>query len=266
MMNILAITGAGLSVGSGLPTYRGAQGRYTELEAQYGMPVERIVSIDTLNNKPELLWRYWLAMHAHHAKATPSIGHYALKRLSDAAQEYMEVTQNVDGLSLKAGTAPENIIELHGSAQRYVCQKCGYIHQLGLTADMAIPPRCYRCRDPENAVIRPDVVLFGELVNQDNLNRAIDYAMKVDLVIITGTTLGFLYLIAILAAAVEAGAKVIYIDPEADREHPMFYTAPDHKKLIAATTAIRSTADEALCKLVDALIEGDKAALVEFGL
>ncbi|WP_342030333.1 SIR2 family NAD-dependent protein deacylase [Pseudomonas sp. CFBP 13719] len=265
-MNILAITGAGLSVGSGLPTYRGAQGRYTAIEAEYGMPVEKIVSVDTLNNRPELLWKHWLNMHAQYAQATPSIGHFALKRLSEAANEYMEVTQNVDGLSLKTGIDPRNVIELHGSAQRYVCQKCGFHHQLGLTSDMIIPPRCYRCRDPENAFIRPDVVMFGENVDENDMNRAIDYAMKVDLVIVTGTTLAFLYLIAILAAAVEAGAKVIYIDPEADREHPMFYTAPDHEKLINATTAIRSTADEALCKLVPALIEGDVAALAEFGL
>lgn len=265
-MNILAITGAGLSVGSGLPTYRGAQGRYTALEAEYGMPVEQIVSVDTLRNRPELLWKYWLAMHANYAQATPSIGHFALKRLSEAAGEYMEVTQNVDGLSLKAGVDRKNVIELHGSALRYVCQKCGYVHQLGLSPEMAIPPRCYRCRDPENALIRPDVVMFGENVNEDNLFRAIDYAAKTDLVIITGTTLGFYYLIAILATAVEAGAKVIYIDPEADREHPMFYAAADHEKLIKATTAIRSTADEALCRLVPALIEGDRATLAEFGL
>lgn len=265
-MNILAITGAGLSVGSGLSTYRGASGSYTEIEAKYGMPVEQIVSLATLQSQPELLWRHWLGMHAHYSDATPSIGHYALKRLSEAAHEYMEVTQNVDGLSLRAGTSPSNVIELHGSARRYFCQKCGGDHQLSMCADMPLPPRCYRCREPEGAVIRPDVVLFGEMIDENKLNVAIDYASKVDLVIVTGTTLQFMYLIAILASAVEAGAKVIYIDPEADANHPMFYVAPNHQKLIDATTAVRSTADESLCRLVPALIDGDAGVLSEFGL
>lgn len=267
-MQVLVISGAGLSVGSGMPTYRGVGGQYTEIEARHGISVEEIVSKKTLEERPELLWSHWRGIHAFSRQANPSLAHYALRDLSEALgdEDFLEVTQNVDGLSLRAGVDPKCVVELHGSTSRYVCTKCGGSHEFEIHAEMAIPPRCFRCRDPQGAVIRPDVVLFGEMLDERKFNRALDFSMTADLVIIVGTTLQFPYLIALLASAAQRGARIIYIDPMAEREHPMFYIAPNANQVIEATRAVRVSADEGLPKLVQALKASDPVVLAEFGL
>jgi NAD-dependent deacetylase len=248
-MKVMSITGAGISVGSGLPTYRGATGRYTEIEALHQMPVEKIVSRQTLEENPELLWRHWHMLLMALKSAQPSEAHKALKRISDASSDYLELTQNVDGLSLRAGLPPERLVELHGSTHSYSCFRCGEKHELGITEDMDLPPRCYRCRHPGQAPIRPDVVLFGENISAENYDKALAHARSTNLLIISGTTLQFPYLVDPITAALINGALVLYVDPEADPDNLIFHLIPHELEPQFHIRCVRESADTVLPRI-----------------
>jgi NAD-dependent deacetylase len=256
----MAITGAGISVGSGLPTYRGATGRYTEIEKIHDMPVEKIVSRQTLEDNPELLWRHWHTLLMALKSAVPSQAHKALKRISDASSDYLELTQNVDGLSLRAGLDPERLVELHGSTHSYSCFRCGEKHELGITEDMTLPPRCYRCRHPGQAPIRPDVVLFGEDIKEENYEKAMAHAYHANLLIISGTTLQFPYLVYPITAALANSALVLYVDPEARSDNPMFLLIPPQLEPDIKIRCIQESADVILPRIADYLERHDDLA------
>lgn len=250
-MNIMMITGAGISTGSGLSTYRGADGKYTEIERQVGMPIEKLLTPKTLSENPELVWKYWLQFSLGLKGAQPSIAHRAIKDIADVCGAFLEVTQNVDGLSRLAGLADDQLIELHGTYRRHTCTSCKQEHQLALTEDMAIPPRCYRCRPKEMKdyfeapVIRPTVVMFDELIDEMSQIQACSFANgKANLVIVSGTSLQFPYLIEFMAYAVAGGARVLYIDPEATSDVPLYMLTNPDLDLPGRVTCIRKTADE----------------------
>lgn len=256
-MRVMSITGAGISVGSGLPTYRGATGRYSEIEALHKMPVEQIVSRETLKKNPELLWRHWHTLLMALKSAEPSKAHKALKRISDASTDYLELTQNVDGLSLRAGLDANRLVELHGSTHSYSCFRCGEKHELSITEDMVLPPRCYRCRHPAQAPIRPDVVLFGENIKSSAYDKAMAHARSTNLLIISGTTLQFPYLADPITAALINSAMVLYVDPEASNDNPLFYMIPYQLEAEFKVRSIRESADVVLPKIADYLEKSD---------
>ena len=248
-MRVMSITGAGISVGSGLPTYRGATGRYTEIEALHKMPVEQIVSRQTLKQNPELLWRHWHTLLMALKSAVPSEAHKALKSISDASSDYLELTQNVDGLSLRAGLDPQRLVELHGSTHSYSCFRCGEKHELAITEDMVLPPRCYRCRHPAQAPIRPDVVLFGENIKTENYNKVMAHARSTNLLIISGTTLQFPYLMDPIAAALVNCATVLYVDPQAASDNLLFCLIPQELEPEFRIRCIQDSADVILPRI-----------------
>lgn len=252
-VRVMTITGAGISVGSGLPTYRGVDGRYTDIAKEMKMPIEEIVSLNTLNTQPELLWRHWHGLLMSLKGAEPSIAHHALKRIGDASGDYLELTQNVDGLSLAAGLDPSRLVEIHGSTHSFSCSRCGAKHQLTISADMQLPPRCYDCKSPEQAPIRPDVVLFGENIDMGNFEKALRHACSTNLLIISGTTLQFSYLVNFIAAAASNNAEIIYIDPQASTNNPMLNLIPPHLGVHSSMHCIQSTADAVLPKVASYL-------------
>lgn len=249
-LRVMTITGAGISVGSGLPTYRGVDGVYTDIVRETNMRIEDIVSIDTLRNRPDLLWRHWHGLLMSLQGAKPSIAHNALKRIGDACADYLEVTQNVDGLSLAAGLEPSRLVEIHGSTNTFSCSRCGAKHQLSISADMPLPPRCYDCNNPGQAPIRPDVVLFGEDISLQDLEKAWIHASCTNLLIISGTTLQFQYLVGVIGAAAQNNATILYIDPQASTDNPLLFG------IHSSIHCIKSTADETLPKIASYLESG----------
>lgn len=245
-MKVMMITGAGISVGSGIDTYRGKEGRYTALERELNMSMDQLLNPTMLAEKPELVWKYWLEFALAVKDKQPAPAHHAIKAIADQCEEFLEVTQNVDGLSVRSGLTKAQLIELHGAARDYYCTSCGLSHGLSITPDLAIPPRCYRCYPDEGAVIRPDIVMFNENIKADYFDRAEKFAAKADLLIVAGTSMQFPYLAYFLRVAADAGAILVYLDPEARLSASMFshssHKVPLHERIFC----IRRTADEVL--------------------
>lgn len=263
-MKVMMITGAGISTGAGLSTYRGKDGRYTEIENKVGMPIERLLSPRTLKSDPELVWKYWREFSVALQSAQPSVAHHTIAEIAKVADQFLEATQNVDGLSHDAGLPEHQLIELHGTYHKHHCTSCKTEHGLIMSIDMPIPPRCYRCRPKDMVdfydapVIRPSVVMFEELLNEDSLSRAWAYARSgPDLLVISGTTLQFPYLIEMVGLAAVAGAEILYIDPMAGQYNPMFLLLNPDLRIDECIINIRKKADDVLPSLLE-FLKGQK--------
>jgi NAD-dependent deacetylase len=153
--NIVVLTGAGVSAGSGLRTYRGPGGVWEEHN------VEEYGNVKALTEQPERTWQLFGAMRAPLKAAQPNAAHFALARLEAQLrpdQTFLLVTQNVDSLHQRAGS--KNVVELHGNIARTRCvnEECTLEPFVDEDAHLDALPRCPRCAN----VLRPDVVLFGE--------------------------------------------------------------------------------------------------------
>ncbi|MFK4132015.1 SIR2 family NAD-dependent protein deacylase [Pseudomonas luteola] len=196
-LKIVAITGAGLSAESGIPTYRGPCGVYAGIQQELGMPIEKLISPVTLKTDTELFWKYWWRIYSLSLGAQPNKAHAYLKELSETAKSFLEVTQNIDGLSIAGGCSPSKIIELHGSARRYACFRCNEEYPLEYVATYyGSIPMCSKpkCRQHPKGFLRPRTVLFGERIKSKHYSRAMAEISACDALIIIGTELHFGYL------------------------------------------------------------------------
>ena len=147
---VAVLTGAGISAESGLATFRGQGGLWE------GHRVEDVATPWAFLRDPALVWRFYNLRRANLAAVQPNPGHLALAALEQRlGPNFTLVTQNVDGLHQAAGN--ENVLEIHGSIRRVRCSVCAFVAD---NAVIALPdlPRCESC----NALLRPDVVWFGE--------------------------------------------------------------------------------------------------------
>lgn len=153
---MLAVTGAGVSAESGMPTYRGLGGLYQDRETEAGMPIEEVLSGPTLARDPILCWRYLAEIGRAVSGCRPNDAHRALAGFEDLL-EVVVLTQNVDGFHRQAGST--RVIDLHGDCHRLLCLACPGRREVADYRDLAeVPPRCPAC----GGVERPDVVLFEE--------------------------------------------------------------------------------------------------------
>ncbi|WP_458761736.1 SIR2 family NAD-dependent protein deacylase [Cupriavidus basilensis] len=200
-INIMVLTGAGVSAESGVPTFRDAM---TGLWSRFNP--EELAQEDAYRRQPALVWEWYLHRRELVAATDPNPAHVALVAL--AAQKAVTlVTQNVDGLHQRAGS--RDVIELHGNlfANKWLdgCGRCD-----PATAVPGVPPRCSLC----NAMMRPGVVWFGEELPRVARYRAEHAAEQCDLCIVVGTS-GLVYPAAGLpGAAKDHGAHVIVVNPE----------------------------------------------------
>lgn len=216
-MKIMMITGAGISTGSGLTTYRGNGGKYESLEKEFGMPVERLLSSAMMHLRPALPWKY-LYDFIHEIEAvSPSPTHMAMKQISDQAEGFLEVTQNIDGLSFKAGLSADNVIELHGNVLRYRCmyKHCRKESPIRFFDGMELPPKCPYCFHATKGFMRPDIVLFEESISQRDFDRARNFIKNANALIVSGTSVQFSYLAHLIIMAASIDIPIIYIDPNA---------------------------------------------------
>jgi len=145
--SLLVLTGAGVSAESGIPTFRGTDGLWKKYRA------EDLASPEAFQKNPQLVWEWYEYRRNLIEKATPNAAHRAITQLEELFPHFLLVTQNVDGLHLKAGSG--KVIELHGNIFRSRCSRNGSV--VKETAKSGFPPRC-EC----GAYLRPDVVWFGE--------------------------------------------------------------------------------------------------------
>lgn len=186
---ILFITGAGLSADSGLPTYRGIGGLYEREMTEEGVPIEVALSGEMFQERPELCWKYLAEIGRVAFAAKPNRGHFVIAEMEEHFATVVTLTQNIDGYHRQAGS--KNVIDIHGDMHRLVCPKCAYTRSVENFEQMRIPPRCPPC----GAVLRPDVTLFGELLDTEKLVR-LNEALEVgfDFVFSVGTSSVFPYI------------------------------------------------------------------------
>ncbi len=204
---VLFITGAGISAESGLPTYRGVGGLYNEMTIDEGLPIEEILSGDTFARDPALTWKYLLEIERACRGARPNTAHALIAGL-EAHCEVCVITQNVDGFHVLAGSS--DVIEIHGRLSELLCTRCGQRRSAVDFDTLALPPRCADC----GGIIRPDVVLFGEMLPPRALARYEKALLRgFDMVFAVGTTAGFPYIHEPVVASARARLPTIEINP-----------------------------------------------------
>ena len=178
--NIVFFGGAGVSTESGIPDFRSENGIFESLR-KYGDTPENLVSHSYYLDHTEEFFNYYKD-NLVFDEAMPNPAHTALAKLEKAGKLRAVITQNIDGLLQKAGS--KNVMELHGSIHRNYCQICGKQYGLNHILESDGIPRC-EC----GGVVKPDVVLYEEPLNNTIMNFSIDYISRAETLIIGGTSL-----------------------------------------------------------------------------
>lgn len=201
---IVCLTGAGVSAESGVATFRDAQ---TGLWARFNP--HRLASQEGFAADPGLVWRWYMARLATVEAAVPNPGHLALARLEASTPSFTLVTQNVDDLHERAGSA--QVWHIHGRINHFRCNSCRTEHRLQPEEyTQALPPTCLVCGE----LVRPDVVWFGEALPAPVVDIAWREAEQCDVMLVVGAS-GVVYPVAELPRlAKAAGAFVIDVNPQ----------------------------------------------------
>nr|BBH91886.1 NAD-dependent protein deacylase [Thermogemmatispora argillosa] len=199
---IAALTGAGISAESGIPTFRDAGGLWTRFKP------EELATREAFERNPRRVWEWYNERRQKAASAEPNAGHRALAEMEHFVEEVTIITQNVDGLHQRAGSS--RVLELHGNLFRTKCLAQGHPAEPDLTSKDDVPPRCPRC----GSYLRPDVVWFGELLPEQTYYQALQAVLSCDVLLVVGTS-GIVEPAASLPhTALRAGATVAVINPE----------------------------------------------------
>ena len=168
----VVLTGAGISTESGIPDFRSASGIWSQYD-----PME-YATIDAFRRDPEKVWEFYALRLGNLADAEPNAGHRALAELERRGLVQAIVTQNIDGLHQRAGS--REVIEVHGSIRSATCLECGTEAPLERPAQL-----CARC----GAIMKPGVVMFGELLPEAAMAKAVELARGAGLLLVVGSTL-----------------------------------------------------------------------------
>ena len=176
--NIVFFGGAGVSTESGIPDFRSVDGLYNQT---FRYPPETILSHTFYEKHTEEFYQFYRAKMLA-PDAQPNAAHYKLAQWEREGRLKAVITQNIDGLHQKAGS--REVLELHGSVLRNYCTRCGKFHDLDFILRTTGVPHC-EC----GGVVKPDVVLYEESLNEDVMARAIHYIRQADVLLIGGTSL-----------------------------------------------------------------------------
>jgi NAD-dependent deacetylase len=200
----VALTGAGISAESGVPTFRGAEGFWSRFRP------EDLATPQAFASNPKLVWEWYLYRRQLIAQANPNPGHQALVDLESLlGLSFSLITQNVDGLHQRAGN--KKTLELHGCIFINRCSKCFQRFSDDALSFKDLPPVCPKCR----GAIRPDVVWFGESLNIATIEDAFAISRQATLFLAIGTSAVVHPAATLPLAARENGAYLIEINPEA---------------------------------------------------
>ncbi len=176
--NIVFFGGAGVSTESGIPEFRSVDGLYNQ---QYAYPPETIISHSFFMKNPEELYRFYRNKMLY-PDAKPNACHKKLAELEKQGKLKAVITQNIDGLHQLAGS--KEVLELHGTVLKNRCMECGRKYSLDDIIKGEAVPRC-SC----GGIIKPEVVLYEEGLDEDVLSRAVSYIRNADVLIVGGTSL-----------------------------------------------------------------------------
>ena len=175
---IVFFGGAGVSTESGIPDFRSTDGLYSQ---KFDYPPETIISHTFYERKPEYFFRFYREKMLP-LGFEPNITHKVLSRWEQDGRLSAVVTQNIDGLHQKAGS--KRVYELHGSVLRNFCTRCGKFHSAEFIKNSEGIPRC-NC----GGIVKPDVVLYEEGLDQNTIEKSIMAIHRADLLIVAGTSL-----------------------------------------------------------------------------
>ena len=230
---VLIITGAGVSSESGIPTFRGKDGYWRNLDPT------KLATPEAFARDPKLVWEWYRERRQRIRKAQPNPAHRAIAKLAVQAGEFLLVTQNVDDLHLRAGVPADKMVQIHGDIFMTHCSRCEfrrYQHE----HNVGSLPKCPEC----GALMRPGVVWFGEQLDAAKIEIVGNF-MSVgdcDLVIVAGTTALFDYIIDWALRARGQVGQLIEVNPE-ETSLSQF-----------ATKSFREPAGVVLPRLVDELL------------
>jgi NAD-dependent deacetylase len=229
-MRVLVLTGAGVSAESGIPTFRGKDGYWRNLDPA------KLATPEAFASDPKLVWEWYRERRERIRSAQPNAAHKAIAKLANHADEFLLITQNVDDLHVRAGSSKEQMVQIHGDIFVTRCSRCEFSYkgrggspeQPGAHAiqpenrrlrsiastlgnDVHLP-QCPKC----HALMRPGVVWFGEQLSWNELRRVETYLDRgpCDVVIVAGTTATFGYIIDWALRAKRDGGELIEVNPE----------------------------------------------------
>ncbi len=229
-MRVLIITGAGVSAESGIPTFRGKDGYWRNLD-----PI-KLATPEAFARDPELVWQWYRERRQRIRNAEPNAAHEAIAKLAQGADEFLLVTQNVDDLHERGGLAKADMVQIHGDIFVTRCSRCDFRQE----QEQNGVPRCPKC----DALMRPGVVWFGEPLPLHETERVEKYLQRdpCGVVIVAGTTATLGYIIDWALRASRRGGELIEVNPE---ETPLSRFA---------TRLVREPAAIALPPIVDQMI------------
>ncbi len=199
---VVALTGAGISAESGIPTFRGKEGLWKTYRA------EELATPEAFEQNSELVWQWYEWRRGIIASKKPNKGHQTLAKWENVFSSLSVITQNIDGLHKKSGS--ENILELHGNIWKVRCTQEESITENFDVPLQEIPPVCPEC----GALLRPHVVWFGESLNMALLQKASLLSSNCDIMFVIGTSSVVQPAASLPLETLNAGAKVVEINPD----------------------------------------------------
>jgi NAD-dependent deacetylase len=198
---LVAFTGAGISVESGIPPFRGEGGIWSKYDPS-------ILDIDYFSSHPSESWEVISKIfYEYFLDAKPNPAHYLLANLEMRGIVKAVITQNIDNMHREAGS--DEIIEYHGNSRWLVCKQCGERYEIRNVSLDPLPPRC----QTDQKVLKPDFVFFGEGIPPSAAGRSVEEVSKADVMLIVGTTGEVMPAGMLPSIAKSNGAKIIEINP-----------------------------------------------------
>ncbi|MBD3191993.1 MAG: NAD-dependent protein deacylase [Candidatus Heimdallarchaeota archaeon] len=229
VVKLYVLTGAGVSKASKIPTFRGENGLWTKYN------INEVGTREAWLRNPKKVWKLYAEGIYLLLNANPNPAHKAIARLEQKGICQAVITQNVDSLHQKAGS--ENVLEIHGNLLRIRCNNCSK-KQMFSSPPTEIPPKC-EC----GGLLRPDAVLFNELLPQKLIQQSFEIAKKANIALVIGTSATVYPAAQLPFLSKKSGAKIIVFNPE----------KTDHVRI--ADIFVQGKCEETLPIFVDRLIE-----------
>jgi NAD-dependent deacetylase len=207
---VVVLTGAGISTESGIPDFRGPDGLWTR-----NPEAEKLSSIHHYLADPEVRKASWRSRLQHPAfAAQPNAGHAALVALEQRGKLHALITQNIDGLHVRAGNSPQRVIEVHGTVHRVVCLDCGWKGAMQQALERVRngedDPSCSQC----SGILKSDTISFGQALVPEVIERAMRVAEEADCMLAVGSTLQVYPVAHAVPLARSNGARVIIVNAQ----------------------------------------------------
>jgi NAD-dependent protein deacetylase/lipoamidase len=207
---VVVLTGAGISTDSGIPDFRGPNGVWTRNPA-----AERLSDIRYYTTDPEVRRVSWRARLEHPAwSAAPNAGHVALAGLERRGKLHALITQNIDGLHLRAGNSPQRVIEVHGNLHQAVCLACGWKGPMQAVLDRVRAGDDDPCCETCDGILKSDTISFGQALVPEVIDRAMQSAHEADLLLTVGTSLKVFPVANAVPIARAAGARIVIMNAQ----------------------------------------------------